>query len=477
MLLLSLAMAAAFPIEAPPEPPREFRAAWVATVDNIDWPSKRTLTTFEARTELLNIIKRADEIGLNALIYQVRPMGDALYKSQHEPWSEFLTGRQGKGPDEDWDPLQFAIEECHKRGIEVHAWFNPYRAWHTSAKGPASGKHISQAKPKLVRTYGDQKWMDPGDPAVQDHSLKVMLDVVKRYDIDGVHIDDYFYPYPSGNTPFPDDATFRAYGNGASKAAWRRQNVDTFVKRLYQGIKQQKRHVKFGISPFGIYRPGVPKGIEAGLDQYAQLYADAKKWLNQGWCDYFTPQLYWSIDSTGQPYGKLLKWWVSENKQGRHMWPGLAAYKMVEGPKWSPQEMVDQVELTRDIDGATGHVYFSVKYLVSNTKGVADELNATYLGRDALVPRSPWLDKEAPAAPVVNSKAGEDGNSWVLNITQRPKDARFVAVAKRDGSGWKPYQVTNLTTYVWIGQEPDAVSVAWVDKAGNMSKPTVVTRP
>ena len=253
----------------PPEPTREFRAAWVATVGNIDWPSQKTLSSQDQKAELLAILNRAAELKLNAIIFQVRPACDALYASRIEPWSEYLTGTMGKAPEPFYDPLTFAIEEAHKRGLELHAWFNPYRARLLAAKSPAASSHISKTKPQLVRHYGEYLWLDPGEKDVQDYSHSVVMDVVKRYDVDGIHFDDYFYPYKvrsssGGDLDFPDDASWQRYGarGKLSRDDWRRQNVNVFIERVYKSIKSAKPWVKFGVSPFGIWRPKYPPQIQ-----------------------------------------------------------------------------------------------------------------------------------------------------------------------------------------------------------------------
>lgn len=370
---------------------KEFRGAWIATVDNIDWPSRKGMPTEEARAELKNIIDRAAAAHLNALLFQVRPMGDAFYKSPYEPWSEFLTGTQGQAPDEDWDPLAFAIQEAHRDGMQLHAWFNPFRAWHSAAKSAPASNHVSVRHPELVRQYGKQKWLDPGDPRAQDYAMRVILDVVKRYDIDGVHIDDYFYPYPIKGLAFPDTSTYRKYGNGLGLDSWRHKNVDTFVHRLYVDVHKAKPWLMVGISPFGIYRPGVPDGIKSSVDQYADLYSDPKKWLQAGWCDYMTPQIYWGTDSTAQNFNRILAWWSEQNILNRPIWPGIAAYKMVEAPHWGPDEITAEINACRQTEGVTGEIFFSAKYIVKDTKGFAESLTeAPYIDR-AVVPEMPWL--------------------------------------------------------------------------------------
>ena len=308
-----------------PEVAREFRGVWVASVANIDWPSKRTLTTAEQQAELIALLDQAAALKLNAVLFQVRPAADALYQSSIEPWSEYLTGAQGRAPVPFWDPLAFAVREAHARNLELHAWFNPYRARHTDAKSPLSRSHIAKTNPSLVKKYGGYLWMDPGERVVRERTIRVVLDVVKRYDIDGVHIDDYFYPYPETTRrgrpiPFPDDVSWKRYRNGGGKltrADWRRQNVDQLVEALHDGIHKVKPWVRFGVSPFGIWRPGYPAQVR-GFDAYEQIYADARKWLREGWLDYFTPQLYWPTTKAAQSYPVLLQWWAEENAQGKH---------------------------------------------------------------------------------------------------------------------------------------------------------------
>ncbi len=397
-----------------PSPQREFRAAWVATVANIDWPSKRGLSTAEQQTELVAILDRAVELNLNAIVFQVRPHCDALYDSKLEPWSEYLTGTMGQAPDPFYDPLEFAVAEAHRRGLELHAWFNPYRAVHAGSKGPIPADHISKTHPELVRTYGKQMWLDPGEPGAADHSAAVILDVVKRYDVDGVHFDDYFYPYQiqdedKRNVPFPDDASWKkaqAAGNELNRDDWRRQNVDRLIKRVADEVHAEKPWVKFGISPFGIWRPGNPPQIK-GFDAYASLYADARKWWNEGWVDYLTPQLYWKVESPGQCYPLLMQWWHQENTQDLHLWPGNYTSRVSNRSKtaWSPEEITLQIAHTRAHPGATGNVHFSMKALMDDERGVAPALRDGPYQEPALVPASPWLGDEAPSIPSVSVRA------------------------------------------------------------------------
>lgn len=418
------------PVRAPvvvgdaPALPREFRGVWVATVANIDWPSRRDLTVAEQQAEIVAIVRRAHELNLNAIILQVRTSADALYESKIEPWSEYLTGEQGRAPDPYYDPLALWITEAHKRGIELHAWFNPYRARHTSAKSSNAWNHIANTNPAVVKSYGGFQWLDPGEPAASEQTVNVILDVVRRYDIDGVQIDDYFYPYPvpapastktsadgaaagRGELPFPDERSWQAYlaaGGTLARADWRRQNVDRLVERIYRTIKQEKAYVKFGISPFGLGRPDRrPTGI-TGFSQYDKLYADAELWLQQGWLDYFAPQLYWSLTQSGQAYGDLLNYWAAQNTAARHVWPGIYTSRVDDTPKsWQPEEILNQIELTRQRAGAdphlNGHLHFSMVALAQNRRGLADRLQETHYRMPALVPVSPWLGNTPPPPP------------------------------------------------------------------------------
>ncbi|HKG95317.1 MAG TPA: family 10 glycosylhydrolase, partial [Gemmatimonadaceae bacterium] len=392
------------PVPAAPPPParRELRAIWVATVSNIDWPSRAGLPVEQQKAELVALMDRAAALRLNAVIFQVRPAADALYESKLEPWSEYLTGEMGRAPEPFYDPLRFAVEEAHARGLELHAWFNPYRARIGEARrdAPIAASHISRAHPELVRSYGRSLWMDPGERAVQDHSLRVVLDVVRRYDVDGVHIDDYFYPYRERDSAtrelldFPDSASYARYrraGGTLARDDWRRRNVDEFVRRMNAAVHAAKPWVKVGVSPFGIYRPGQPARV-VGLDPYVELYADSRKWFANGWLDYLSPQLYWPVAAPGQSYPALLRWWSQQNVRRRHLWPGLFTSRVNpasrEERRWTPHEVTEQILRTRAEPGATGHVHFSAKALMQNYAGLADSLAADLYAEPALVPAS-----------------------------------------------------------------------------------------
>ncbi len=417
---------------SPPSIDREFRAAWIATVDNIDWPSRPGLTPAEQREELVNLLETAVELRMNAVVLQVRPACDALYRSKWEPWSEYLTGEAGKAPADGYDPLKFAVAEAHRRGIELHAWFNPYRALHPSGKSPLPANHISKTHPNIVKHYGNYLWLDPGEPGAEEHSRNVILDVVRRYDIDAVHFDDYFYPYPIADdqgveVPFPDDESWAKYiartpaGEQLAREDFRRDSVNRLLKKLSVEIKQIKPWVRFGVSPFGIYRPGQPEGI-AGFDAYAKLYADSRLWWTEGIVDYMSPQLYWPIDQQAQSFPVLLKWWQQNNAKQRHLWPGLYTSKVLRNNKgWPPTEIGNQIEIIRNHDDAPGHVHFSIKAIAQDRSGLKEYLRDAVYQSPALPPATTWceLPEQEEVQPTV--RAARRRRSDVGRVQHRPE--------------------------------------------------------
>jgi uncharacterized lipoprotein YddW (UPF0748 family) len=473
-----------------PAVPREFRAVWVATVANIDWPSRPGLSTWEQQSELLAILNKAVAVNMNAVVLQVRPANDALYSSKLEPWSEYLTGQMGRAPEPYYDPLAFAVEEAHKRGLELHAWFNPYRSRHPSAKSDIAATHLSNTRPGIVRTYGRHLWMDPGDTAVRAHSIRVLTDVVKRYDLDGIHIDDYFYPYKERDSAgaiidFPDSVTWRSYvtsGGSLVRDDWRRRNVDLLVRDLYKSIKATKPWVKFGISPFGIWRPGNPPQIK-GFDAYAELYADAKKWLNEGWVDYFTPQLYWPIARQDVSYPVLLKWWVSENTKGRNMWPGNFTSRVGSTGEnsWKAQEIIDQISATRLEEGAGGNVHFSAKVFMQNRDSLVDRLLAGPYAGPALVPPSPWLDSVPPRTPAATLRKDPATRALRVDFTPRGREKVWLWVLRyRFGPDWSTiifpgWQQSHMFEGGANTATPNEITLSAVDRTGNESAVAVAS--
>ena len=454
--------------ESVPAIPREFRGLWIASVANIDWPSRPGLTAKRQREELDALLDRAKALRLNAVLLQVRPACDALYASGHEPWSEFLAGTMGKHPG--WDPLSYAVDGAHSRGLELHAWFNPFRARPGGYGGKVDPNHVCARRPEWIRHYGRQTWLEPSNPEVQRHVLDVVLDVVRRYDIDGVHFDDYFYPYPervasTGEViEFPDEAEwkrYRASGGVLDRDDWRRAHVDSFSERLYMEVKAVRRDVRVGISPFGIWRPGHPAQIK-GLDAYGSLYADSRKWLRSGWLDYCAPQLYWRIDQKEQSFPALLDWWVGQNPNGRHVWPGLHT------AKHSPLEIEGQTRVTRAMPGATGNIHFSAKSLVSGDimdRGtVAGHLAATVYKDHALPPASPWLGEE-PVDPASNVRL--DGP--VVRFDPPPASIAKSAIQWFAGNRWHHVVQPPGVSVCSVPSDAVVVAVTHVDRLGNAS--------
>lgn len=464
----------------PTQAQREFRAAWVATVANINWPSKPGLSTEQQKKEAIVLLDFLKAHHYNAVVFQVRPQADALYKSELEPWSYFLTGKQGEAPSPFYDPLAFWIEAAHDRGLELHVWLNPYRAHHI-AGGPLTESSIVKKKPELmVHLKEGYWWFDPSLKATQDHGVAVVMDIVKRYDIDGVHFDDYFYPYPSYNNDidFPDTLSRKKYlasGGQLSLGDWRRNGVNTFIERLYKEIKKEKRHVKFGLSPFGIWRPGNPSSIE-GFDQYDQLYADAKLWFNKGWVDYFAPQLYWPINRLPQSFPVLLGWWSTENTMNRHLWPGISIGRDTSAK--TVNETLNQIMITRGMmPKNSGVIHWSLSSVTGNPNMGKMLIDGPYKSQ-ALVPTSPWLGNAIPQSPSVTSK--QIGDSLIVNWSHKNEKEVFRWVVYYQYGNSERYQILNrgekrLSIPVQNGSNKLVkVSVTAVDRLSNESNRTSI---
>ncbi len=454
---------------------REFRAVWIASVANINWPSRNTLSVEEQKSEAIKLLDLLKDNNFNAVIFQVRPSADALYQSTLEPWSYFLTGETGKSPFPMYDPLQFWIEEAHKRGLELHVWLNPYRAHHTNGGAVGTQSMVNKASDFVVRLKNGMYWFDPANPKTQDHVSHVVNDLVKRYDIDAIHFDDYFYPYATYNkgADFPDTASWSAYVNSGgmlSRADWRRDQVNKFVERIYKEIKAEKNYVKFGISPFGIWKPGYPIGV-TGSSQYDELYADAKLWLNKGWVDYFSPQLYWPIESKGQSFTALLNWWKSENTYNRHLWPGLNTVE-VKAPN-RPAEIVNQIEVSRQIlPNDSGEVHWSIAGLTKNPTMLDALRNGPYKEK-ALIPKSVWLKSEILPKPTlyIYDKGANVSTSW--NSKNASKVFQWVLFS-RYGDSWQTEILTNETNSKEIPKSRDgkllnAIAIKSIDRLSNES--------
>ena len=484
------------PVVPPPPPPppvpvavpaitREFRGLWIATVANIDWPSRSGLSVAQQQTEFTLILDAAEQAGLNAIVLQVRAAGDALFPSTLEPWSRSLTGTQGADPG--YDPLAYAITQAQLRGIEVHAWFNPFRAGNLSDTARLASTHFAVRRRELTRQYCTQLWFDPGEAAVQDHAIAVITDVLRRYNVDAVHIDDYFYPYPDtrcAGLDFPDSATYGRYQRGGgllTRADWRRDNVNRFVERMYREAHTASPMARVGISPFGIWRPGSPAGI-VGLDSYASIYADSRLWLQRGWVDYFAPQLYWSIASTGQNFGALLTWWGQQNTMRRHLWPGLAAYRVNDGSTsaYTAAEIPAQVQLTRAQNaaagGSSGSVLYNTTVVANDRGGLRSLLAGGVFASKAIPPATDWLDAVAPPAPsIAVTSLGAVLRVTITPVTGEPLS--WYLIRWRTNGTWSQrlQRVAALTADVPLAGT-DGVVVNAIDRVGNAS-PDVVWRP
>lgn len=459
-----------------PEINREFRGVWIATVANINWPSKRNLSVFEQKTEALKLLDLLEDMNFNAVILQVRPSADAIYHSSLEPWSIFLTGEIGKIPEPFYDPLQFWIEESHKRGMELHVWLNPYRAHHSNGGKLNKNSMVNKMPEEIVRLKNGMYWFDPSNPKTQDHVSNVVKDIVKRYDIDGVHFDDYFYPYASynGGADFPDQKTWNSYkksGGNLSKSDWRRNNVNVFIERIYKEIKEEKKHVKFGISPFGIWKSGYPEGT-SGLSQYDELYADAKLWLNKGWVDYFTPQLYWPINSKKQSFTKLLKWWNDENIQNRHLWPGLNTVEIKADDKTT--EITNQIKVSKEIlNNKTGVVHYSMAGLLQNPN-LMKTLKGEVYKEKVLIPAVTWVQTEKLNKPNLILKKQKNNTELTWNSNKSTLVNKWILYKKYDNE-WeieilKSDQNNILLSNLKNGKKLNTVAIQAIDRLGNESE-------
>ena len=395
-LILALSL-----LTATAQPQYEFRGVWIASVENIDWPLPRQYNPEEQRKEFIRQLDMHQRNGMNAVIVQIRPSSDAFYPSPYEPWSQWLTGVQGKAPVPYWDPLQFMIEEAHKRGFEFHAWLNPYRANSNIGRASIAPNHITRLHPEWFLEYGGKLYFDPGNKQGQHWVTDVVRDIVSRYDVDAIHMDDYFYPYRVPGKEFPDSKSYALYGNGLSKADWRRSNTDSIIVTLNKAIKETKPWVKFGISPFGVWRNKSqdPMGspTQGGLTNYDDLYADILSWTRNGWIDYVIPQLYWEMGHPKVAFETLIDWW-SQHTYGRHMYIGHGIYRALEknSKAWhNPDQLPRQLQVLRQTPNIHGSAYFSSRSFNSNPNGWNDSLQNNYYRTPALIPPMEWL----PAKP------------------------------------------------------------------------------
>jgi len=441
------------------QPKYEFRAVWVATVDNIDWPSAGNYSTELQKAEFIRQLDMHQRNGMNAVIVQVRPACDAFFPSDIEPWSQWLTGKQGKAPVPFYDPLEFMISETHKRGMEFHAWCNPYRAifqlghyttvitkhgkhkrrktvWHNGSS--ISPNHISKLHPDWILNYGETGYLDPGNKEVQLYVNGVIRDMLSRYDIDAIHFDDYFYPYRIGGVEFPDNASYLKYGQGMDKEAWRRSNVDSVILMLHRTIRDVKKNCKFGISPFGVWRnfskDSLGSDTRAGQTNYDDLYADIRLWMKNGWIDYVVPQLYWEFEHKNAPFGILLNWW-SKNHFDRPCYIGLGFYRAGSNEYWRDRNQLPrQLHAIRDLPDVGGEVYFSSTSFFKNPFGWNDTLREHFYNYPALIQPMPWIDSVRPSIPVVRVISQNDSLSFLFGAGNLKDVLRGFALYKATGN-------------------------------------------
>ncbi len=473
---------AAATVTIPSETPvvkHELRAAWIASVVNIDWPSKPGLSVMQQKSEFIKLLDDLQDMGMNAVVMQIKPTADAFYPSQYGPWSKYLTGVQGQDPG--YDPLAFMVEEAHKRNLEFHAWFNPYRITMPGAGSTdinsLADSHPAKKHPDWVVTYGQQLYYNPGIPEAQKFIIDGIMEVVKNYDIDAVHMDDYFYPYKIAGVDFPDQATYETYGADkfANKDDWRRDNVNNLVKNINEAIKAEKPYVKFGISPFGVWRNIAkdPTGSNttAGQTNYDDLYADTREWINKGYIDYITPQIYWNIGFEPAAYDILLDWWVNEVRgKNVDLYIGQADYKInANNSAWAnPEEMPNQIKLNRTYPEVDGSMHFSLKDLNKNPLGIKDRFINDLYKYKALIPSMPWIDDQAPKAPKLrDAQKTEQGIALTVEDHKSNADVSYYAVYRFDGK--KKGSIEDATKLLTTVRKTEAEQV-FVDETADPSK-------
>ncbi len=483
-ILVTLLFVFTIAVHAQRMPKREFRGAWIQCV-NGQWLGMGRNLMQQTLTYQLDELQRT---GINAILFQVRPEGDALYVSTYEPWSRFLTGQQGSAPDPSWDPLQWMIEECHKRGMELHAWINPFRA--KTKDTPALTSPYFREHPDRFFEY-DGLWLfDPGIPENRRYICFIAADIVRRYDVDGLHIDDYFYPYPVAGLQIPDDASYARYGKGMTRGDWRRENVNLFIQALHDSVHNVKPWVKFGVSPFGIYRnkKNSPTGSDTnGLQNYDDLYADILLWVHNGWVDYNIPQLYWEIGNKAADYKTLIEWW-NINASQRPLYIGQDVERTVKFPDThhpnSHQEF-EKYNLQRSMQNVQGSCQWYAKACVDNPQNYATILRDVYHRYPALQPLMPWIDNKAPnKVKSLKSMWMPDGYNlfWTPPKAKKTMDMAHQYVVYRFAKG-EDIDTNNPSHIVAVTSEPHiklpytngktkyTYVVTALDRMSNESKP------
>jgi uncharacterized lipoprotein YddW (UPF0748 family) len=471
-LILFFCALLAFASPSISQPKYEFRGVWIATLNNIDWPQNGEVNVASQKADFIRQLDLHKKNGMNAVIVQVRPSADAFYPSPYEPWSQWLTGTQGKAPSPYYDPLQFMIEETHKRNMEFHAWINPYRADAKIGSSSIAPEHITRKHPEWFLTYGDKKYFDPSNKEAQDFVVNVVKDIVKRYDVDGVHMDDYFYPYPLPHKQFPDEISYKKSHSNLSKNDWRRSNVDSIIKKLDLAIKKEKPWCKFGISPYSVWRNKSqdPEGSDthAWQTNYDDLFADVLLWLEKGWIDYVAPQLYQEIGHHSIAYEKLVDWW-GKHSYGRHVYIGHAIYRTSEsrGPWKNPEELPNQIKIIRQNPNVQGSIFFSSNAFDRNPNGWNDSLRDNYYKIPALVPTMGWLAGRKISKPdslvITSFDSDYTGTTYTLTSYTKNKEEDqsliiYISPEKENVIKKSP-QAIKLT----VAKENDAFTLAGFD--------------
>lgn len=436
------------PVNSQYYPKREMRAVWVATVANIDWPSKPGLTVEEQMQEFSGLIEVVKEYNLNTIVFQIRPCADAFYASSLEPWSRWLGGEQGKVPEPFYDPLEFAIGKCREQGIDIHVWLNPYRALQDTSH-IATADHITNLHPEWFLTYGKTVYFNPGLQETRDFVTSVVCDIVRRYDIDAIHMDDYFYPYRIAGVEFPDDSAFVANPREFTpdrKEDWRRDNVDLIINQIHDSLRVIKPWVEFGISPFGVWRniDKDPAGsaTKAGQTNYDDLYANILKWQEEALIDYVTPQLYWEIGKKVADYKILADWW-SRNSYGCQLYIGQAPYRISKKAKdreWRrAREITDQIKLNRTFPNISGSMFFSEKSLRNNPRHLKEKLTWNLYRYPSLVPVNNNIVPIIPEAPF-DTEMYVSNSTITLSWSKGADTKNFIIYRFRKG---KPVDMNN----------------------------------
>ncbi|GAA0444899.1 glycosyl hydrolase [Actinoplanes capillaceus] len=464
----------------PVSAPRELRGMWLTTVYNIDFPSRPGLPQDQVKAEYLKWLDLAVAKHHNAIFVHVRPSGDAFWPSAYAPWSNWLTGKLD-GSDPGWDPMAFMVGEAHARNLEFHAWFNPYRGTQFAPNGagtdltklPAGHPLVVHPEWRIAHPAGAKGrfYYDPGNPEARRFVEDAMLEAVQKYDVDGVHFDDFFYPYPGdgGGADFPDGASYAKYGNGRSRADWRRENVNTLVREMKQRIAEIKPWVKFGISPFGIWRNGGEGSDTKGLESYSAIYADTRTWVREGWLDYIVPQLYWTIGFDKADYAKVLPWWAKTVKgTGVQLYIGIADYRIGEKGDWSDPAQIDKQLTLNDRYGVQGQIHYNAKQVRADRLGAVTRYTARHYAAPALLPPMSRLPASPPAAPritgatrdaggriTLTTAAASGGASWALYRTGE-KDATLIATGRAGTPVVDPKPPTGSVTYCLSGLDRSA---------------------